>query len=210
MLDIDSGTYPYVTSSNTGAGGVFTGLQLSFWDIKECIGVVKAYTTRVGSGPFPTEQGYGVGEVGDLLQKAGREVGVTTGRKRRCGWLDLVLLRYSKDINHYSALNLTKLDILDDFEEIQVGVEYLVQREQQGQSTEKEALDTFPADLEMLKKVEIRYETLKGWKTSTTGAKDWNDLPVRAKEYVRFIEDRVGVKVKWIGTGPRREDMIVR
>lgn len=123
MLDIDYGTYPYVTSSNAGIGGVITGLAISPLRIKEIIGVVKAYTTRVGMGPFPTEQ---FGEAGEHLQTVGREWGVTTGRKRRCGWLDLVLLKYSAAVNGYTQFNLTKLDILDGLKEIEVCVGYEV------------------------------------------------------------------------------------
>jgi Adenylosuccinate synthase len=123
MLDLDHGTYPYVTSSSTGLGGAVQALALNPASIKSVIGVVKAYTTRVGSGPFPSEQ---LNEAGEKLQQVGREFGVTTGRRRRCGWLDLVLCRYSHAINHYTALNLTKLDILDDFDEIKVGVAYIL------------------------------------------------------------------------------------
>ncbi|KAI9747000.1 MAG: hypothetical protein M1815_004742, partial [Lichina confinis] len=132
MLDLDYGTYPFVTSSNTGLGGVFTGLALSPLKVKEIIGVVKAYTTRVGSGPFPTEQ---LNELGDKLQETGCEFGVTTGRRRRCGWLDLVVVKFSMAINHYTSLNLTKLDVLDDFAEIQVATGYAV---------DGQALDSFP------------------------------------------------------------------
>lgn len=121
MLDLDYGTYPYVTSSNTGIGGVFTGLAISPMKIKDVIGVIKAYTTRVGAGPFVTEQ---LNEVGEHLQSVGREWGVTTGRKRRCGWLDLVVAKYSANINYYTSLNITKLDILDGLEELKVCVAY--------------------------------------------------------------------------------------
>ncbi|KAK6430031.1 Adenylosuccinate synthase, partial [Oleoguttula sp. CCFEE 5521] len=135
MLDIDNGTYPFVTSSNTGLGGIFTGLHLNPRKIQETIGVVKAYTTRVGSGPFPSEQ---INKIGDTLQEVGHEFGVTTGRRRRCGWLDLVVVKFSNSINWYDAINLTKLDILDDFEEIQVATAY----EHKGN-----VLTSFPADL---------------------------------------------------------------
>ncbi|KAI5306874.1 hypothetical protein KEM56_006656 [Ascosphaera pollenicola] len=198
MLDIDNGTYPYVTSSNTGIGGVIQGLYLNPTKITGIIGVVKAYLTRVGSGPMPTEQ---LNEAGDKLQSVGREFGVTTGRKRRCGWLDMVMLRFSCAINHYTALNLTKLDVLDDFEEIQVGVAYKI---------DGKVLDSCPASVETLSKVEVVYETLPGWKSNTMGAKTWNDLPVNAQKYVQYIEKQTGVPVRWIGTGPAREDMIDR
>lgn len=198
MLDIDFGTYPFVTSSNTGLGGVFTGLHLNPRKIKETIGVVKAYTTRVGAGPFPSEQ---FNEHGERLQKIGREFGVTTGRKRRCGWLDLVVVKYSNAINWYDALNLTKLDVLDTFPEIQVATSY---------SYKGQELQSFPADVQVLEKMEVKYETLPGWQTSTVGLKKWDELPENAKKYIEYIEKFVGVKCKYIGTGPGRESMIVR
>lgn len=198
MLDISYGTYPFVTSSNCSVGGILSGLSLDWRSIKEVIGVVKAYTTRVGSGPFPTEQ---LNEVGEKLQSVGKEYGVTTGRKRRCGWLDLVVLQYGHEINGYTALNLTKLDILDDFAEIKVAVGY----KHQGQE-----LESFPASAKVLEEVEIVYETLPGWQTSTFGAKTWYDLPVNARKYVEFIENKVGVKIKYVGTGPDREHLIYR
>ncbi|KAK2873716.1 hypothetical protein FQN49_002133 [Arthroderma sp. PD_2] len=199
MLDIDYGTYPYVTSSCTGLGGAIQGVCLNPTAIKSIVGVVKAYCTRVGSGPFPTEQ---LNEVGEKLQVSGREFGVTTGRKRRCGWLDMVLLRYSTRINHYTALNLTKLDILDDFDEIKVAVAYKLDGKE---------LESFPASPEALEKVEIVYETLPGWKSTTMGISKWEDLPTNAQKYIEYIERSVGgVPIKWIGTGPARSHMIDR
>ena len=198
MLDLDNGTYPYVTSSNTGLGGVFTGLHISPRKIYETIGVVKAYTTRVGSGPFPTEQ---INDVGEKLQRVGREFGVTTGRKRRCGWLDLVVVRFSNAINWYDVINLTKLDILDDFDEIKVAIEYYHGGQQ---------LASFPADLTILESLEVKYLTLPGWKQSTVGLKFWEELPKNARKYVEFIEYFVGVPIKYIGTGPGQENMIIR
>ena len=199
MLDIDHGTYPFVTSSNTGLGGVLTGLTLGWRSLKEVIGVVKAYTTRVGSGPFPTEQ---LNAVGEALQSVGHEVGVTTGRKRRCGWLDLVVVKHSHACNDYTSLNLTKLDVLDDFDELKVATGYTYQ----GQ-----VLEYFPADPEILSKVEVQYETLPGWKGKpTTGVTSYYGLPANARAYIEFIEKFVGVKVKWIGVGPARDHMISR
>lgn len=198
MLDIDNGTYPFVTSSNTGLGGVMTGLHLSPRKIDEVIGVVKAYTTRVGSGPFPTEL---QNEIGDKLVDIGKEYGVTTGRRRRCGWLDLVVVKFSHAINWYDAINLTKLDILDDFDEIKVATEY-------HHSGVK--LNSFPADLTILENIEITYVTFPGWKSNTVGIKDWNKLPENARKYVEFIEEFSGIRVKYIGTGPGNENMIVR
>lgn len=200
MLDLDNGTYPYVTSSNTGLGGVFTGLQISPRKIDEIIGIVKAYTTRVGSGPFPTEQ---INAVGEKLQKVGREFGVTTGRTRRCGWLDLVVVKFSHVSNKYDAINLTKLDILDDFDEIEVATEYTDKR------TGKK-IASFPADLAVLDNLDVTYEKLPGWKQNTVGMKKWEELPENAQKYVKFIEDFVGVRIKYIGTGPGNENMIIR
>jgi len=198
MLDIDYGTYPFVTSSNTGLGGVITGLTLGWRSIKEVIGVVKAYTTRVGSGPFPTEQ---LNEVGETLQKVGHEVGVTTGRKRRCGWLDLVVLKHSHACNDYTSLNLTKLDVLDDFEELKIATSY---------SHKGQTLEGFPSNPDVLAEVEVHYETMPGWKKPTTGAKSYYDLPSQARAYIEFIEKFIGVKVKWVGVGPARDHMVVR
>lgn len=150
------------------------------------------------SGPFPTEQ---LNEVGEKLQQVGHEVGVTTGRKRRCGWLDLVVVKHSHACNDYTAINLTKLDVLDDFEEIKVATAY---------SYNGQKLDYFPADPEVLAKVEVHYETLPGWKQPTTGAKAYYDLPSAARKYIEYIEQFSGVKVKWIGVGPARDHMISR
>ncbi|KAF1956750.1 Adenylosuccinate synthetase [Byssothecium circinans] len=198
MLDVTYGTFPFVTSSDTGLGGGITGLSLGWRSVKESIGVVKAYTTRVGSGPFPTEQ---LNEIGEKLQSVGHEVGVTTGRKRRCGWLDLVVIKHSHAVNDYTAINLTKLDVLDDFDELKVATSY---------SYEGTPLDSFPASRSKLAGVEVHYETLPGWKKPTTGAKTFYDLPLQARKYVEFIEKFVGVKVRWIGVGPARDHMISR
>lgn len=196
MLDIDFGTYPYVTSSSTGIGGVCTGLGIPPRAINEVYGVVKAYTTRVGEGPFPTEQ---LNESGDKLQTIGAEFGVTTGRKRRCGWLDLVVLKYSTLINGYTSLNITKLDVLDTFETIPVGVSY---------SINGKKLDLFPEDLMTLGEVDVEYVNLPGWNQDITKITKYEDLPENAKNYLKFIEDFVGVPVEWVGTGPGRESML--
>lgn len=150
MLDLDYGTYPYVTSSATAIGGVCTGLGIPPKKIGKTIGVVKAYTTRVGGGPFPTEQ---LNETGVHLQEVGAEWGVTTGRRRRCGWLDLVVLKYSHQINGYDTLNLTKLDVLDQLKTIEVAVSYELNGKE---------LAGFPADLDLLAKVDVKYVTLPG------------------------------------------------
>jgi len=198
MLDLDYGTYPYVTSSSTGIGGVITGLAISPFEIGNIIGVVKAYTTRVGAGPFPTEQ---LNKVGDHLQKVGHEFGVTTGRKRRCGWLDLVIVRYSHCVNHYKTLNVTKLDILDGLDEINVCIGYRVDGVE---------LESFPADLKLLGRVEPIYKTFSGWSTPTAGCTAWSQLPAEAKDYILFVERFIGVKIAYIGVGPDRTHMIIR
>ncbi|CAD6579910.1 MAG: hypothetical protein TREMPRED_002612 [Tremellales sp. Tagirdzhanova-0007] len=196
MLDIDYGTYPFVTSSSTAIGGVITGLGIPPMAIKRVLGVVKAYTTRVGGGPFPTED---LGTVGETLQEVGAEYGVVTGRRRRCGWLDLVVMRYSTMINGYTALNLTKLDVLDGFEEIKVATGYKIDgREIAG----------FPADLERLARVEVQYVTLPGWKTDISDCTRFDELPADCKSYVHFIEQFLGVRIQFIGVGPARESTI--
>lgn len=188
MLDIDFGTYPYVTSSSTGIGGVLTGLGIPPRTIRNVYGVVKAYTTRVGEGPFPTEQ---LNKVGETLQDVGAEYGVTTGRKRRCGWLDLVVLKYSNLINGYTSLNITKLDVLDKFKEIEVGVAYKLNGKE---------LPSFPEDLIDLAKVEVVYKKFPGWEQDITGIKKYEDLPENAKNYLKFIEDYLQVPIQWVGT----------
>ncbi|KAI3404086.1 ADE12 [Candida oxycetoniae] len=198
MLDIDFGTFPYVTSSSTGIGGVLTGLGIPPQTIRNIYGVVKAYTTRVGEGPFPTEQ---LNSVGETLQDVGAEYGVTTGRKRRCGWLDLVVLRYSTLINGYTSLNITKLDVLDKFKEIQVGVAYKLNGKE---------LKSFPEDLIDLANVEVVYKTLPGWEQDITQIKNYKDLPENAKKYLDFIEDYLQVPIQWVGTGPARDSMLVK
>ncbi|KAK0132313.1 Adenylosuccinate synthetase isozyme 1 [Merluccius polli] len=196
LLDIDFGTYPFVTSSNCTVGGACTGLGIPPLNIGDVFGVSKAYTTRVGIGAFPTEQ---LNAVGELLQTRGHEVGVTTGRKRRCGWLDLVILKYAHMINGFTAIALTKLDILDVLDEIKVGVAYKINGKR---------VPHFPANLEVLQKVEVEYETFPGWKTDTAAARKWNDLPPKAQNYIRFIENHIGVPIKWVGVGKSRECMI--
>ncbi|XP_066575173.1 adenylosuccinate synthase, like [Amia ocellicauda] len=196
LLDIDFGTYPFVTSSNCTVGGVCTGLGISPRHVGCVYGVVKAYSTRVGVGAFPTEQD---NELGSLLQSRGSEVGVTTGRRRRCGWLDLVLVKYAHMINGFTALALTKLDILDTLEEIKVGVAYEIDGEE---------IPSFPASVDLLSRVSVRYAVLPGWQCSTGGAGCFADLPPAAQRYVHFIEDYLQVPVKWVGVGKARECMI--
>lgn len=198
MLDLDFGTYPYVTSSNAAIGGVCTGLGIPPSKINDVYGVVKAYTTRVGAGPFPTEQ---LNEVGEHLQNVGHEWGVTTGRKRRCGWLDLVVVKYSTLINGYTHLNITKLDILDQLPEIKVAVSY---------KFNGETLESFPEDLAVVDGVEVEYKTFPGWKADTSACRKFADLPVEAQKYLEFIEEYTGVPIKWIGVGPARDAMVIR
>ncbi|KAJ1732527.1 Adenylosuccinate synthase [Coemansia biformis] len=196
MLDLDFGTYPYVTSSNTGVGGVCTGLGIPPSKVGSVIGVAKAYTTRVGGGPFPTEL---VDEVGQRLRDEGAEYGVTTGRPRRCGWLDLVVLRYSTMVNGYTSINLTKLDVLDVFDEIKVAVSYTMGGKE---------VTSFPADLDDLATVTVNYVTLPGWKQSISKCRTFDELPETCQRYVRFIEQDIGVPVRWIGVGAGRDEMI--
>uniref|UniRef100_W6NAZ1 Adenylosuccinate synthetase n=1 Tax=Haemonchus contortus TaxID=6289 RepID=W6NAZ1_HAECO len=198
LLDIDFGTYPYVTSSNATVGGACTGLGIPPTAISQVFGVVKAYQTRVGTGPFPTEL---KDEIGDRLQSIGQEIGVTTGRRRRCGWLDLFLLRRSAQINGYTAIALTKLDILDSFKEIKVATGYRLNGE---------SLSAPPAQAAAWDRVEVEYKVFPGWESPTVGIRTWGDLPEKCREYVLFIESFIQVPIRWIGVGPDRESLIVR
>jgi len=196
MLDLDFGTYPYVTSSSPTIGGCSTGSGLAASKIKDVVGVVKAYTTRVGEGPFPTEL---LDATGELIRATGREFGTTTGRPRRCGWLDVVVVRYSHDINGYTYLNLTKLDILSVLPQLSIGVEYVV---------DGKAIAHMPASLHELGRVEVRYETMPGWMSDISRCRSFAELPLNCQAYVRRIEQLVGVRVRWIGPGAGRDDMI--
>jgi adenylosuccinate synthase len=198
MLDIDFGTYPFVTSSNASIGGACTGLGLAPTKIGATVGIVKAYTTRVGAGPFPTELNDALGE---KLRADGHEFGTTTGRARRCGWLDVVALQYAQAINDFASVNLTKLDVLSEFDEIKLGVAYKV---------DGAVLPFFPANLEVLGKVEVEYETMPGWKSDISKATTWEELPKAAQTYVRRIEELIGCPVTWIGVGPGREAMVIK
>ncbi|KAL9229358.1 hypothetical protein vseg_004834 [Gypsophila vaccaria] len=199
MLDIDFGTYPFVTSSSPSAGGISTGLGIAPRVIGDLVGVVKAYTTRVGSGPFPTEI---LGQGGDLLRFAGQEFGTTTGRPRRCGWLDIVALKYSCQINGFSSLNLTKLDVLSDLSEIELGVAY--------KDVDGTPIKSFPGDLRLLERLRVEYEVLPGWKTDISLIRNYSDLPLAARRYVERIEELVGVPVHYIGVGPGRDALIYK
>ena len=191
LLDLDHGTYPYVTSSNPTAGGACTGSGVPPTRIDGAIGVLKAYTTRVGGGPFVTEL---EADVGEELRKRGNEFGTTTGRPRRCGWLDLVVARYSRMLNGVDTVALTKLDVLDDLDEIKVCVGYQVGGE---------VVKDLPAKLDDLEKAQPVYTTVKGWKQETVGIVDFDKLPDEAKDYIGLIEDGVGAPVGLVSTGPR-------
>jgi adenylosuccinate synthase len=197
MLDIDHGTYPFVTSSNCTAGGIATGLGVPPKYINEVIGVAKAYTTRVGGGAFPTELDEWQGE---HLRKRGNEFGTVTGRPRRTGWLDLAVLRTAEMLNGLASIALTKLDVLDEFDEIPVCVAYNIRGE---------AWRTYPTFAPGHDDYKPEYRTMKGWKTSIAGITSFDDLPQRAKEYVRFIEEEIECPISIISTGPRREETIV-
>jgi adenylosuccinate synthase len=198
LLDVDHGTYPFVTSSNSTAGGASTGTGVPPHRINGAIGVLKAYTTRVGGGPFPSELS---GSTGEFLRTRGNEFGTVTGRPRRCGWLDMVVARYGQLLNGIDTIALTKLDVLDDFDEIPVCVAY---------KHRGETLRNFPPDRRALEGAEPVLRTMKGWKKSTVGILEEGDLPWQARDYIDFIEQEVEAPITLISTGPRREETLVR
>ncbi|MEM7071262.1 MAG: adenylosuccinate synthase [Pseudomonadota bacterium] len=197
MLDIDHGTYPYVTSSNTVAGQVGCGSGLGPDSNGLILGIVKAYTTRVGSGPFPSEQH---NEIGDLLSKHGAEIGTVTGRKRRCGWLDSAMLRQTVQINSIQAIALTKLDVLDHFKTLHICTGYNI---------EGKFYDYLPASPRLQERAIAHYETHPGWACDTRGTKNLSELPKNAISYIKKIEKLVNVPIKFISTSPKREDTII-
>jgi adenylosuccinate synthase len=197
MLDIDHGTYPFVTSSSSTAGGAATGTGVGPTAIGTVISVTKAYVTRVGEGPFPTEI---FDAVGDHLRARGNEYGANTGRPRRCGWLDIPLLRYSNHINGSEWLVITKLDVLDELEEIPICVGYEI---------DGKVTDEIPADVQGLEKIKPVYTKLKGWQSSTVGIKDFDKLPQAAREYLRFQERESGAKIGMVSTGPDRDQTML-
>lgn len=197
LLDVDHGTYPFVTSSNTIAGQAAGGSGMGPRALDYVLGITKAYTTRVGSGPFPTEQ---ENEVGQYLGEKGHEFGVVTGRKRRCGWFDAVLVRQSLAIGGVDGIALTKLDVLDGMDELKVCVGY---------KHKGEVIDYLPYGMEDQAEVEAVYETLEGWQETTFGARSWADLPATAVKYVRRIEELIGVPVALLSTSPERDDTIL-
>jgi adenylosuccinate synthase len=197
LLDIDHGTYPYVTSSNASVGGVASGLGISPKYVHAVVGIMKAYTTRVGTGPFPTEANDTTGET---IRKAGAEFGATTGRPRRCGWFDGPAARYSAMINSPDLAVVTKIDVLDHFAEIPFCIEYKYKG-----STIKE----FPPEIEMLEKVEPVYRMFPGWQTSIAGFREWKQLPTKAQDYLKFLSDYLSVDIGMVSTGPGRDETIV-
>ena len=195
MLDIDFGTFPFVTSSNTITAGVCSGLGVAPQKIKDVLGVTKAYCTRVGGGPFPTELNDSVGEE---LRKVGNEFGATTGRPRRCGWIDLVALKFACMINGVTKIVMTKADVLDTFEELQVCTAYNTD----GNNTEEVPYQMTGINLDPV------YKKFKGWKTDSSVLKNEKDLPAAMQQYVEFINQYLGVKVNYISNGPGRDQIV--
>ncbi|MCF8267652.1 MAG: adenylosuccinate synthase [Ignavibacteriales bacterium] len=198
LLDVDFGTYPFVTSSSPTSGGACTGSGIPPTRITDVFGIVKAYTTRVGNGPFPTEL---TGEAGDTLRKWGAEFGATTGRPRRCGWFDAFLVKYSVMINGITNCAITKLDVLGGFDEIQVCTGYKLGGK---------ILKSFPADPRRLEEAEPVYITMKGWKQDISLIRNYDDLPPETKEYLNFLESECGIKIKIISVGPKRDQTILQ
>ncbi len=196
-LDVDHGTYPFVTSSSPTAGGACTGLGIGPGSVNEVVGIVKAYTTRVGSGPFPTEL---TDKTGELLRERGREYGATTGRPRRCGWLDIVLLRHSVRVNGFTNIAVTKLDVLDTLDEIKICTGY---------KFKGKVLTEMPAELSVLEQCVPQYITMPGWKQTTIGIRKYGDLPKKARTYLEKLSRLCGVKPSIISTGARRDETII-
>ena len=197
LLDLDHGTYPFVTSSNPVAGAACIGAGVGPRDITDVWGITKAYSTRVGAGPFPTELD---DEVGDHLRSVGHEVGTTTGRPRRCGWIDLVALKYAVRLNGMTGLVMTKLDVLSGLDEIRVAVRY--------RGSEGATFEQFPYHQSVLHHAAAEYDTLPGWREDIGDARSEQDLPDAAREYLRYIEEFVGVPIKLVGVGPARDQVI--
>lgn len=196
MLDIDHGTYPFVTSSNPTAGGAIVGSGVGPMAIDEIIGVAKAYISRVGTGPFPTELH---DEIGDTMIELGGEYGTVTGRRRRCGWLDLLALRYAARINSLTKLFLTKMDILSAFDTVKVATGYV---------SDGERYDEFPAQQSVLYHCEPEYHEMTGWKEDITAVREYDDLPMEAQAYIEYVQEAVGVPVGWVSVGPERSQLI--
>jgi adenylosuccinate synthase len=198
FLDIDHGTYPFVTSSNPTAGGACAGTGIGPRDITRVVGIAKAYTTRVGSGPFPTEL---IGELGDAIVDIGHEFGTVTGRRRRPGWLDLVMLRHAVRLNSLSELALTKLDVLDTFDTVRVCTGYMV---------DGKPLSGYPDDIELLGKVTAKYVDMPGWKQPLRACRSFAEMPEAARRVVELVEQHIGIPVSIVGVGPERDDCVLR
>lgn len=200
LLDVDHGTYPFVTSSSTVVGGAMVGTGLAPKHITGVLGIVRTYTTRVGEGPFPTEMLESEAELGQLIRERGHEYGASTGRPRRCGWFDAFATRYAAEINGFTSVALTKLDVLDALDEIKVCVGY----ELNGKRCE-----SLPAVSQDMRRVTPVYETLPGWKSSTVGTTDLRELPPKAREYINFLSNQIGVEIGLVSTGPERLQTII-
>ena len=200
LLDVDHGTYPFVTSSNPTAGGASVGAGIPPHHISGVLGIVRTYATRVGEGPFPTEMLDEEENIANLIRQRGNEYGSVTRRPRRCGWFDAVATRYAAELNGFNSLALTKLDVLDALEEIKVCVGYKI---------DGERVDTFPAVSQDLRQIVPVYETLEGWKTETLGMTKLEDLPAKARRYVEFLSAAIGVEIGLISTGPERDQTII-
>jgi adenylosuccinate synthase len=197
LLDIDYGTFPFVTSSNSSAAGLGTGSGVHARQVQNWVGIVKAYTTRVGGGPFPTELD---NEIGQRIRERGREYGTVTGRPRRCGWFDAVAVRHSAWVSGATELSVMLLDVLSGFDEIKVAVAY--------ERPDGSRLEWFPGCLEELGQVKPIYETFPGWAEDVTGVKDWSDFPENFKKYVQVLADQVGVPVRRVSVGPERTQTV--
>jgi adenylosuccinate synthase len=200
LLDVDHGTYPYVTSSNPTAGGASVGAGIPPHHISGVLGIVRTYMTRVGEGPFPTEMLDAEEDMANLIRQRGNEYGSVTKRPRRCGWFDAVATRYAAELNGFDSLALTKLDVLDALEQIKVCVGYEI---------DGEKIETFPAVSQDLEKIKPIYETLKGWKSETVGITKIENLPTKAREYVDFLSKSINVEIGLISTGPERDQTII-
>lgn len=200
LLDVDHGTYPYVTSSNPTAGGASVGAGIPPHHITGVLGIVRTYATRVGEGPFPTEMLDAEEDMANLIRQRGNEFGSVTKRPRRCGWFDAVATRYAAELNGFDSLALTKLDVLDTLAEIKVCVGYEI---------DGETIETFPAVSHDLNKIKPIYKTLEGWQSETLGTTKIEDLPANARKYVEFLSDSIGVEIGLISTGPERDQTII-
>ncbi len=200
LLDVDHGTYPFVTSSNPTAGGASVGAGIPPHHISGVLGIVRTYATRVGEGPFPTEMVDSEEDVANLIRTRGNEFGSVTKRPRRCGWFDAVATRYSAELNGFDSVALTKIDVLDALDEINICVGYEI---------DGKRVDTFPAVSQDLRQIKPIYETLEGWKSETLGITEIDDLPIKAREYVEFLSQSIGVEIGLISTGPERDQTII-